>query len=48
MNEPAKFALFIRVSWALILSPGPDMLDVITRSMAHGRKAGILSALGVI
>lgn len=48
MIEPAKFTLFITVSWALILAPGPDMLYVITRGMAHGRRAGMLSAVGVI
>ena len=48
MIEPAKFALFIGVSWALILAPGPDMFYVITRGMAHGRKAGMLSAIGVV
>lgn len=48
MLEPAKFALFIGVSWALILSPGPDMFYVITRGMAHGRRAGVLSAIGVV
>lgn len=46
--EPARLALFIGVSWALILAPGPDMIYVITRGMAHGRKAGILSAIGVV
>ena len=48
MIEPAKFALFLTVSWALILAPGPDMLYVITRGMSHGRKAGMLSAVGVV
>ena len=48
MIEPAKFALFVAVSWALIIAPGPDMLYVITRGMAHGRRAGIVSAVGVI
>ncbi|HSO11729.1 MAG TPA: LysE family translocator [Anaerolineales bacterium] len=48
MIEPAKFALFVGVSWILILAPGPDMLYVITRGMAHGRRAGIVSALGVV
>ena len=48
MIDPAKFALFIGVSWALILAPGPDMIYVITRGMAHGRRAGILSAIGVV
>jgi threonine/homoserine/homoserine lactone efflux protein len=48
MIDPAKFVLFIGVSWALIISPGPDMIYVITRGMAHGRKAGMLSAIGVV
>jgi len=48
MIEPAKLALFIGVSWALIIAPGPDMLYVITRGMAHGRRAGMLSAIGVV
>jgi threonine/homoserine/homoserine lactone efflux protein len=48
MVEPAKFALFVGVSWALIIVPGPDMLYVITRGVTLGRRAGILSALGVI
>lgn len=48
MLDPAKFILFVGVSWALIITPGPDMLYVITRGMAHGRRAGILSAFGVI
>lgn len=48
MIDPAKFALFVGVSWALILAPGPDMLYVITRGMAHGRRVGIVSAISVI
>jgi threonine/homoserine/homoserine lactone efflux protein len=48
MIEPATFALFIGVSWGLILAPGPDMIYVITRGMAHGRRAGMLSAVGVV
>ena len=48
MIEPAKFLLFIGVSWALIIAPGPDMIYVITRAMAHGRRAGVLSAVGVV
>jgi threonine/homoserine/homoserine lactone efflux protein len=48
MIEPTKFALFVAVSWALIIAPGPDLLYVITRGIAHGRKAGIVSAVGVI
>lgn len=48
MIEPTKFLLFIGVSWALIVAPGPDLLYVITRGVTQGRRAGMLSALGVI
>ena len=48
MIEPTKFILFVGVSWALIIAPGPDMLYVITRGVTQGRKAGMLSAVGVI
>jgi threonine/homoserine/homoserine lactone efflux protein len=42
-----NFALFVTASWALILLPGPDMLYVITRGIAQGPKAGLLSAMGI-
>lgn len=48
MIEPARFLLFVGVSWALIIAPGPDMLYVITRGVTQGRRAGMLSAVGVI
>jgi threonine/homoserine/homoserine lactone efflux protein len=46
--DTTRFGLFILASWALIIAPGPDMLYVITRGIAHGPKAGILSAAGVV
>src|SRR5687768_5956364 len=48
MIDPTKFLLFVGISWALTIAPGPDMLYVITRGVTQGRKAGMLSALGVI
>jgi threonine/homoserine/homoserine lactone efflux protein len=39
--------LFASATLALNLTPGPDMLYVSARSIAQGRRAGILSALGV-
>jgi threonine/homoserine/homoserine lactone efflux protein len=48
MIDSIHFGLFIAISWALIIAPGPDMLYVITRGIAHGRRAGILSAVGVV
>ena len=47
MIDATNFALFMAASWALILAPGPDMLYVITRGVSQGRKAGLLSAVGV-
>lgn len=46
--DPAKFVVYIGVSWALIVAPGPDMFYVLTRGMAYGRRGGIISAFGVV
>lgn len=39
--------VFLAATLALNLTPGPDMLYVITRSATEGRAAGIASALGI-
>lgn len=39
--------LFIMTSTVIILTPGQDMLLVMSRSLAQGQKAGIITALGV-
>ena len=43
----SNFALFFAASWLLIITPGPDMIYVITRGISQGRKAGVVSAVGV-
>ena len=40
-------ALFAAAALLVNLTPGPDMLFVIGSSAAHGRRAGVLAALGV-
>jgi threonine/homoserine/homoserine lactone efflux protein len=40
-------AVFLVATIALNLSPGPDMLYVISRSLGQGMRAGIVSALGI-
>lgn len=40
-------SLFLAAAVGLILSPGPDSIYVLTRSVGHGRNAGIHSAFGV-
>ena len=39
--------LFIFASVVLIVTPGPDLLYVLTRGIAGGRQSGVASALGV-
>lgn len=39
--------LFILTSVVIILTPGQDMMLVMSRSIAQGQKAGIVTALGV-
>lgn len=41
------FATFAVATLLLNLTPGPDMMYVIARSLGQGRRAGILSALGI-
>lgn len=40
-------ALFAAAALLVNLTPGPDMLFVIGSGAAHGRRAGVLAALGV-
>ena len=40
--------LYIVASLALILTPGQDMMYVMSRALAQGRLAGLYSAIGVI
>lgn len=42
-----QLPLFIFASALLIVTPGPDLLYVLTRGIAGGRQSGVASALGV-
>ena len=43
----APLAAFMAAALALNLAPGPDMTYVAARSLAQGRRAGVISALGI-
>ena len=45
--EPQHLLLFFAATLALNLTPGPYMLYVTARSLGEGRRAGILSSLGI-
>jgi threonine/homoserine/homoserine lactone efflux protein len=47
MPDTAGLLVFMTATLALNLTPGPDMLYVIARSVGQGQKAGIVSALGI-
>jgi threonine/homoserine/homoserine lactone efflux protein len=47
MLDATSLALFMTATLALNLAPGPDMLYVSTRSLTQGRRAGVISALGI-
>ncbi len=47
MTDSANLLLFLGATLALNLTPGPDMLYVLARSAAEGRRAGVASALGI-
>ncbi|MES1196522.1 MAG: LysE family translocator [Steroidobacter sp.] len=41
-----SYLLFVAASFVLVIVPGPDMLYMLSRCVAQGRKAGIMAALG--
>ncbi|MCA1655107.1 MAG: LysE family translocator [Pseudonocardiaceae bacterium] len=47
MPEPAVVGAFIAASVLLVALPGPNLLYIVTRSVSQGRRAGVVSALGV-
>ena len=47
MPEPSTLAVFVLAAVALLVTPGPAVLYIVTRSVEQGRLAGLVSALGV-
>src|SRR5262249_52771649 len=47
MPEKTAFLTFLFAAFMLNIAPGPDMLYVIGRSVGQGRKAGMVSSLGI-
>ena len=41
-----SYLLFVFASFVLVLVPGPDMVYMLARCIAQGRRAGVLAALG--
>src|ERR671929_1873639 len=47
MLDWTRLSLFISVTLLLVFMPGPNTLYIIARSVQQGRRAGIISSLGV-
>ncbi len=47
MFDSSHLPLFVLASVAVLLMPGPNVLYVMARSLNQGRKAGVVSVLGV-
>ena len=47
MLDPGTLLVFAGAALALIVIPGPAVLYILAQSVEHGRRAGVVSALGV-
>ena len=47
MPDAGRFALFVVAALALLVVPGPAVLYIVTRSIQQGRRAGLVSVLGI-
>jgi threonine/homoserine/homoserine lactone efflux protein len=45
--EAPAIGVFVLAALALLLVPGPAVLYVVARSVEHGRRAGLVSVLGI-
>ena len=45
--DPSHLPLFVAACFAVLLSPGPNVLYAVACSVNQGRKAGLVSVLGV-
>jgi threonine/homoserine/homoserine lactone efflux protein len=47
MPDPTLWGLFVAASVVLLLTPGPAVLYIVARSVEQGRRAGLISVLGI-
>src|SRR5579864_5316386 len=48
MRDPVSLYGFLAVGGMLAVTPGPNMIYVMSRSIAQGRRAGLISLAGVM
>jgi threonine/homoserine/homoserine lactone efflux protein len=47
MPDSASLLLFVATALVLLLTPGPAVLYIVARSLHQGRRAGLVSVLGI-
>jgi threonine/homoserine/homoserine lactone efflux protein len=47
MPEPSTLLVFLGATLLLLVIPGPAVLYIVTRSVTQGRRAGLVSVLGI-
>ena len=47
LPDPGTLALFAGAAILLLVIPGPAVLYIVAQSIEHGRRAGLVSMLGV-
>ena len=48
MPDLPQLLLFIAAGWLLNLTPGPDVLCIVTSALRGGARAGMVAALGIV
>ena len=46
MLDAATFLLFLATAVVVVMSPGPDTILVLSRTLASGAPAGLMTLLG--
>lgn len=47
LPDPTSLGIFVLAALVLLVTPGPAVLYIVTRSIDQGRRAGLVSMLGV-
>ena len=48
MPDTPQLLMFIAAGWLLNLTPGPDVLYIVTNALKSGVRAGMVAALGIV
>lgn len=48
MPDTPQLLMFIAAGWLLNLTPGPDVLYIVTHALKHGVRAGVVAAMGIV